>query len=124
MKKPLYEDPETMQVMIDLYFDDCVAREAPPTMAGLAYGLGFQSRDALNDYQRKADGSVNEQVYKSLAGTIKKAKLRVELATVERAMKSNGAGPIFMLKNMGYTDKQVVELEAVTINIIGKDTLL
>jgi len=114
MTKQLYSSPADIQIMVDLYFDDAVAAEDPVSIAGLAYALGFVSRQSLYDYERK-------ELY---ADVIKKARLRVEAYMVKRSIKSNGAGAIFQLKNMGYTDRQVMQIEPVTINISGKDSEL
>jgi|TARA_Y100000310_G_scaffold112437_1_gene110920 hypothetical protein len=114
MTKALYSKPEDVQVMVDLYFADAQAAEDPVSIAGLAYALGFSSRQSLYEYEAK-------ELY---ADTIKKARLRVEAYMVKRSIKSNGAGAIFQLKNMGYTDRQVVQIEPVRLVIAGRDSEL
>ena len=121
MSKRMYDDIETLQVMIDLYFDD---PEKMLSYAGLALALGFSSRDILNRYVNRgeADGASESEILCGRA--IKKAKLRVEAWTIERALKGGNAGSIFLAKNMGYTDRQIVEVEPVTIHISGTDAQL
>ena len=111
MTKAIFSKPEDLQTMCDLYFADCTANETPLSMVGLALGVGFNSRRSLYDYLEK----------EQYAPIIKKAMGTVERWTVQRALKSNGAGAIFLLKNMGYTDRQVVEIEPVKLVITGKD---
>jgi hypothetical protein len=103
-----------MQVMIDLWVADCHANDKPLTVVGLALALGFCDRHSLLDYQEK----------ELFTATIKNAKSMVEQATLQRAIKSNGAGAIFYLKNLGYTDRQIVQVEPVKLVISGKDAEL
>ena len=37
---------------------------------------------------------------------------------------NNAAGPIFVLKNMGYSDSQTVQVDPVQIVVTGADALL
>ena len=37
---------------------------------------------------------------------------------------NDAAGPIFVLKNMGYTDSQTVQVDPVQIVVTGADALL
>ncbi len=109
-----YKDPKDMQIMIDLWVTECQANGTPLTVVGLARGLGFCDKNALYDYQKKD----------LFTTTIKNARAMVEQNTLERAIKSNGAGAIFYLKNLGYTDKQIVQIDPITLIIKGKDALL
>ena len=61
MSKRMYDDIETLQVMIDLYFDD---PEKMLSYAGLALALGFSSRDILNRYVNRgeADGASESEI--------------------------------------------------------------
>ena len=63
------------------------------------------------DYQHKDDFS----------DTIKKAKLRVENYYEERLMTTTPTGAIFALKNFGWSDKSVFDMNAVVENKGGAD---
>lgn len=76
---PLYSSVEKMKEQIDLYFIDCEARSKPPTVPGLAYFLGFASRQSLFDYGQKPEFSY----------TISRAKIRIETARAETLVDPN-----------------------------------
>jgi hypothetical protein len=75
---PFYKSPEDMQRVIDDYFDTETHPEVtkdglvdvpgPYTITGLAYHLGFTSRQALLNYQGK----------EQFVDTVTRAKLRIE----------------------------------------------
>lgn len=90
--KPFYETPEEMQKVIDAYFERCQGKlltdpdgnpildkwgqpivydKEMPTMAGLAYELGFESRQTLLNYKKKGE----------FLDTITRAKLYIEART-------------------------------------------
>ncbi len=92
--RPLrYETSEDLERAISSYFEDNPER---PTVTGLAYDLGFTSRQSLYDYKEREEFSY----------TIKKAILKIE--SIHEANLFNGAssGSIFWLKNRDWTDKQ------------------
>jgi hypothetical protein len=100
-RPPIFETPEQMQEAIDAYHADCIQRQVPLTMSGLAIALGM-SRQALIQYEGR-DG---------FSDTVKQARAKVErqleegLLTRERQV----AGHIFNLKNnFGWKDVQEVE---------------
>ncbi len=69
------------------------------TISGLCYHLGFCSRQSFYDLQEK-----EEFTY-----TIKKARLRV-FNHYEQMLQGNAvAGPIFALKNLGWSDRQEID---------------
>jgi len=88
---PLYADPLLMEVKIDQYFVEQSANNKPPTVAGLCYFLGFESRQSFLDYEKREPFSC----------TIKKARLRIEVDRAERLVSSGTptAGIIFDLTN-------------------------
>lgn len=116
---PFYSDPEVMQAGIDEYF---ASIERDPgrraTIAGLAYHLGFASRQSLNDYEKDMGDK--------FAYIVKRAKLFIENNYAETCISSKAApiGNIFMLKaNFGYRDNIDVNLggqedNKLNINII------
>lgn len=95
--RPLkYETPEDLQKAIDSFFAECTEKEEHPTITGMAYHLGFASRQALINYEER----------EAFHDTIKKAKLRVENYLEQRLFGSAPAGTIFNLKNnFGWKDK-------------------
>lgn len=91
----MYETAVDMQNKIDSYF----AQELIPTISGLAYYLGFESRQSFYDYEEK-----EEFTY-----TIRKTRLFMESRYEERLQGNSPTGAIFWLKNAGWTDKQEID---------------
>ena len=111
MARPLkYKTVAELEKAIEKYFLDCAGRELlddegkpvvykgvpviigrrPPTVTGLAYALGFKSRQALLNYQGK----------EKFNDTITRAKLRIESYTEERLFDKDGVnGAKFSLIN-------------------------
>lgn len=97
----LYSDPVELEQRVEAYFAECVTH---PTMAGLAYFLGFESRDALADY---------EKYEAPFSRTVKRARLRIEQNRSERLLDKDTFTPglIFDLKNNhGWKDKTEADL--------------
>jgi len=98
--RPLkYETPEQMKEAIDAYFAECIEKEKPPTIAGLAYALDMTT-ETLRAY-----GEKNE-----FSATIQKAKQLVEIYLEEGLVQGRAAaGIIFNLKNnFGWVDKKEI----------------
>lgn len=71
----------------------------PPTITGLAYHLGFSSRQSFYDYEKDGEFSY----------TIKRSRLKIE-NEYEKALHHNSpTGAIFALKNFGWSDKQEID---------------
>jgi phosphoketolase len=131
---PKYKTVKEMQEAIDKYFKDCegkiltdnegntiydkygyplVVDRKPLTITGLALALGFNSRQALLNYQAKEEFN----------DTITRAKAVVEQYAEERLYDKDGAnGAKFSLANnfSGWREKQQIEADVnstVTINI-------
>lgn len=99
-----YNSPDEIQSAIDKYWEQAGDK---PTITGLALFLGFESRQSFYKYEK--DG---EFCY-----IIKKARLHVESIYESKLHSNNAAGPIFALKNFGWSDKQEVEHSGkVTLN--------
>lgn len=109
----LFNSAEELQALIDKYFKESVPESyvgkdgevhtifKAPTITGLAYALGFESRQSLYDYEMRDDFSY----------TIKRARLRIEnqYETNLSDPRVKPAGSIFALKNVGqWKDKQEV----------------
>ena len=110
----MYDDSKLMQKRIDAYFAHCDARiiniggdakgkaktrpnPEPYTVEGLCDWLGFESRNALQQYVKKAEFSC----------TIKRARLKIVADNVRRLLEGkNQTGAIFWLKNnANYRDR-------------------
>lgn len=93
--KAFFETPEQMQELIDAYFVACDKDKTPLTITGLALALGFCSRQSIYDYEKR-------HVY---SYTIKRARLTVEQSYELDLRTQYSSGPIFALKNLGWSDK-------------------
>lgn len=102
----LFNSPGELQKAIDDYFNGGANKrliivglgtmEIPCyTICGLAYYLGFVSRQSFYDYEKNI-------VFSDI---IKKARLRIEMAYEERLADTGCTGAIFALKNMDWHDK-------------------
>ena len=120
-RPPAFDNPEDMQPAIEEYFLTCgdkplcftnansgeteyvrdkngsaIIKSIPPTMNGLAYALGFTSRQSLADYEKKDE----------FAYLVKRAKLRIKQYWETRLDGPSPAGAIFWMKNHdGLVDK-------------------
>lgn len=105
---PFYDTPEALQGKIDEYFKSGLKKRTVfvgkdkepvevemPTISGLAYFLGFASRQSFYDYEKREGFSY----------TIKRARLFIEVDYEEQLQHGNTTGAIFALKNMGWKDK-------------------
>lgn len=73
----------------------------PATITGLALFLGFESRQSIYDYESNGEFSY----------IIKNARLRVECEYEKRLSTAQSpTGAIFALKNMGWKDKQEMDV--------------
>ena len=102
----LFNTAKELQDKIDQYFNDTSDSsqdpDAPPTnhrkiftITGLAYFLGFESRQSFYDYGER----------EAFSYTIKRARLRLEMVYEERLADQKPVGAIFALKNLGWVDK-------------------
>lgn len=95
----LYQSPEDFDAKVNEYYQHCMAKDEPITWTGLALFLGFSSRQSIDEYAN----------YDGFSDSVKRAKLLVEWAYEKRACGNNATGPIFILKNLGWSDKQQVD---------------
>lgn len=91
----VFTNPGDLQASVEEYF----AQDGKKTITGLAYHLGFESRQSFYDYEEKADFSY----------IIKRARLKIETGYEENLQGTAPTGSIFALKNMGWKDKNEVE---------------
>ena len=73
----------------------CDREPGPPTIAGLAFFLGFNSRQAFDDYERKG----------KFAHVLKRCCLRIEALYEKKLLQQSPTGAIFALKSMGWNNK-------------------
>lgn len=104
-----YTNKEELQKEIDRYFENTPNDEIAIT--GLALFLWFTSRQALINYQDKDE----------YFDTIKKAKLRVELAYEKRLITRGNGWDVFALKNFDWTDKQEIDQRNLNIDTTPKE---
>jgi len=92
-----FDSVAKLQEQASAYFDECDKSSEPYTWTGLALYLGFTSRQALDNYTQ----------YDEFSETVRRAKLRCEHYAEKMALTSkNPAGPIFILKNYGWSDRE------------------
>lgn len=118
-RKRKYKNAEEMQKAIDAYFASCAGHVAtaddgqaitdkfgvpiilgahPPTVTGLAWWLGFESRQSLLNYEGRST---------AFREVIRNAKLRVEAYTEERLFDRDGQrGAQFSLEHNFRWNKQ------------------
>lgn len=101
-----FDSADELEECIEDYFQVCRLDKTPITMTGLALGLGFCDRQSLYDYQKKPQFSC----------LIKRALLMVENSYEIKACENNATGPIFVLKNMGWSDKTEIKQD---LNVTG-----
>ena len=131
----MYKSKEEIQEKIDAYFKECEGTPLldkdgnpmidkygipimygvkPLTITGLALALGFNSRQALLNYQGREEFN----------DTITRAKARVERYAEERLYDKDGSnGAKFALANnfTGWKEKQQIEAEVNSETIIKID---
>lgn len=120
--RPLkFKNAKALQKKINKYFENCPTKkqiiktgeviEIPvPTISGLCYFLGFESRQSFYDYED----------YEEFSYTIKRARLFMEKEYEQMLHSSNCTGAIFALKNFGWLDKTE---QTVTIAPIIQDDI-
>lgn len=96
-----FETAEDLQKLVEDYFLEVEEKDSVVTVTGLALALGFCSRQSIYDYIDKDEFSY----------TMKRAMLFVECSYEKKACGNNATGPIFVLKNMGWSDKQEIKQE-------------
>ena len=84
----------------EAYFLECEAMEKPALLTGLILALGLCSREGLDEYGRRPE----------FTDSVKRAKLRIEMEYEKALQGHSPTGAIFALKNLGWRDKQDVEL--------------
>src|SRR5512146_569097 len=95
------ESPEQAWELGMKYFEECDANHEPYLITGLALALGLPARQSLCEYQLRPE----------YTDTIKRLKQIVESGLEKKALSANNpAGAIFIMKNMGWSDRQDLAL--------------
>ncbi len=100
---PLYSNSDDLEKAIEDYFELIKTIRENPTITGLAYHLGFASRQSFYDYEKND----------IFAYTIKRARLKIESQYERRLFEQSPTGAIFALKNFGWVDRQEVKHEGI-----------
>lgn len=96
-----YETAQELQDVAEDYLLQCEKKGKNPTITGLAYYLGFESRQSFYDYEERGEFSY----------IIKRLRLAVESGYESRLGEAACTGAIFALKNMGWKDKTEQDLK-------------
>lgn len=87
-------------IMTDKHGNAVYDKKKPPTVAGLAHYLGYESRQSLYDLKKKEEFSYN----------IKRAVLLIEAFHEGRlGLDEKNTGSIFWAKNHGWSDRHDIE---------------
>lgn len=117
---PIFKTAQELQDKIDAYVESLQPKRSsqvteveeeqsenreyrPLTISGLAYYLGFESRQSFYDYEKREEFSY----------TIKRARLFIESQYEQALHYKNCVGSIFALKNMGWDDRQQIKHEGI-----------
>lgn len=106
---PKYRSAELLAEAINAYFDSLKDDMKPPTVAGLAYALGFCDRQSLYDQEKRGS---------KFSCVIKRARVYIESCHEAGLYGNSCAGHIFWLKNhAGYVDVQGVNLGGSVVDV-------
>ena len=115
MGRPLkFKTSEELDFMVDMYVEERLEVKGPLSIPGLCLYLGFADKVSFYDYEKR----------EAFSYSIKRARTIIEVGVVDAVMLGGGAGPIFMAKNMGYTDKHVVSFDPINITLTDQQASL
>ena len=98
-----YKTVDKLNEAIDNFFANRDKEEKPYTITGLAYALGFDSRQSIYDYIDRND---------DFSYIVKRATLFIEDTVEQRLFGNNSSGSMFWLKNRGWRDTYHNEMNA------------
>lgn len=116
-------EPKQLEKKIEEYFKHCPDYKVITTksgeeisvpvltITGLAFYLGFESRQSFYDYEKREEFSY----------IIKRARLQIEKSYEQMLFGQNCTGAIFALKNLGWSDKQTIE-NNITYSLFEQET--
>ena len=96
-RPPKYNNVKELDAKIQEYFDTELENV---TIPGIAFHLGFESRQSFYDYEKNEIFSYS----------IKRARLQIEKMVAAKLYGKDVTGVIFALKNMGWKDSTQTEL--------------
>ena len=97
----LVSTPDEFDERVDTYIQWCRAKEEPVLLTGLILALGLSSKQSFYRYED----------YPEFSDSVKRAKLLIEMEYEKRLNTfSSATGPIFALKNFGWSDKQELDV--------------
>ncbi len=94
---PIFKEPQQLEEKCLEYFENCIETDEKPTITGLTLYVGFSSRSSWDDYKKRDKFSY----------IVKRAKMTIENSYEMSATTFD----MFALKNMGWKDKQEIEVE-------------
>lgn len=94
--------PKDFEARVDAYVDACRENGEPVLLTGLILALGLCSKSAFYAYEER----------KGFRDAVRRARLLVEHAYEAALHKGNVSGPIFALKNFGWSDKAEMRIES------------
>ena len=104
----IIESPAEMERLVAEYVTKCHEKDEPLTPTGIILHLGLSSRQSLDQYAERPE----------FTDSVKRAKLLIENGyEVDLRRTGNPAGSIFALKNMGWSDRQEVEVRGVLAHL-------
>lgn len=102
-RPPKYQSVEELNAKVEDYFaslhDEPDEEDRIPTLTGLTLFLGFKSKQSLYDYEARSG---------ELGYVIRRALSVIENNYEKKLLGQYSSGPIFALKNFGWTDKQEI----------------
>jgi len=125
-RPPAFNTPEELQAAILKYFREGVtekeviigsgskARKVKvpvPTICGLCFFIGFESRQSFYDYEKK----------EGFTYTIKRARLFIESHYEELLQATGSTAAIFALKNFGWKDQQIIDQTVREVKVTIED---
>jgi len=100
------QSAKKVQEAIDGYFSKCEQEKTPVTLMGLCCALEIEKQAFMRYVAGEGD-------HAKLSPLLKRAHRRVEESYEKRGMTAqNPAFSIFVLKNMGWTDRQDIDINA------------
>lgn len=97
----LIQTPEEFDARVDAYRDWCRENDEPILLTGMILALGLSSKESFYNYE----------AYPGFLDSVKRARLLVEMEYEKRLnLAQSASGPIFALKNMGWTDRNETNL--------------
>lgn len=116
-QKPKFETADQLWDKAQAYIESVTDSKGKTkaTISGLAFHLGFESRQSLYDYENNSE---------AFSYIIKRLRVFVESCYEAQLYSFSTSGAIFALKNMGWRDKtesdvnSTIKMEKVQVEII------